>query len=524
MKSDHDDVAADAAPDAKSEVAAKPAADAEKPAADAEKPAADAEKPAADADEPVKADEPAKAEQPAKPAEEPTAEAGKTEAGKTEAKAEKTEVVDALTGKPVEEPDATADSKVPSGKTGDDESDEDAGGKPSSTEPSGAASGGGIGALFPPKTTKARILVAALVVVLIGLATGGYLWYRSSSASLPGGVAFRADGVNVTERDLDDQVQTLGALYGVQPPTEGDRLDKFHRDVAKSTALSMVVDNAAVERKVAVADRQASDFLSRYVASQYGEGQAGRDAFVKDLADKGTSEPKVLAEVKRQLTLKLLYEQVTSDVTVTDADVRQTFDQRKAEFATPERREIHNVVVQTKEQADAVAAQVKAGTPIETIAQQQSIDDSTKASGGNLGLVSAAELQKSYADAAFSTPVGGFFGPIETQKTQGTVFNVGKVVQSQPGAPADFDKIKDGVRQLVISERGSARWHDFLVAELEDAKVVYADKYQPPNPDEVPTAPGPADSSGGQGSAPAAPAPAAPAPAAPAPAPVTPPK
>lgn len=513
MKPDHDDVAADAAPDAKSEVAAKPAADAEKPAADAAKPAADAEKPAADAakpaadaNEPAKADEPAKAEQPAKPAEEPTAES------------EKTEVVDALTGKPVEEPDSTADSKVPYGQTGGDGGDGDAGGKPpsseSSTEPSGAASGGGIGALFPPKTTKARILVAALVVVLIGLATGGYLWYRSSSASLPGGVAFRVYGVNVTERDLDDQVQTLGALYGVRPPTQGDQLDKFHRDIAKSTALGMVIDAAAAERKIAVADRQASDFLSRYVASQYGDGQAGRDAFVKDLADKGTSEPKVLAEVKRQLTLKLLYEQVTSDVTVSDADVRQTFDQRKAEFATPERREIHNVVVQTKEQADAVAAQVKAGAPIETIAQQQSIDDSTKASGGNLGLVSAAELQKSYADAAFSTPVGGFFGPIETQKTQGTVFNVGKVVQSQPGAPADFDKIKDGVRQLVISERGSARWHDFIVGELEDAKVVYSDKYQPPNPDEVPTATGPADSSGGQGSAPAAPAPA----------PVTPPK
>ena len=40
------------------------------------------------------------------------------------------------------------------------------------------------------------------------------------------------------------------------------------------------------------------------------------------------------------------------------------------------------------------------------------------------------------------------------------------------------------------------------------AKVVYADKYEPPKPDDVPTAPGAADSSGGQGGEPAAPAPA----------------
>jgi peptidyl-prolyl cis-trans isomerase C len=273
----------------------------------------------------------------------------------------------------------------------------------------------------------------------------------------------------------------------------------------------MVIDNAAAERKIAVADRQASDFLSRYVATQYGDGQAGRDAFVKDLADKGTSEPKVLAEVKRQMTLKALYEQVTSDITVSDAEVRQTFDQRKAEFATPERREIHNVVLKTKEEADAVAAQAKAGASIETLAQQQSIDESSKASGGNLGLVSAAELQKAYADAAFSTPVGGIFGPVETQKSQGTVYNVGKVVQAQPGAPADFDKIKDGVRQLVIAERASTRWHDFLEGKLKDADVVYADKYKPADPDGIPTGPGSPSASGGQ-------------PGQPAPAPNTPPK
>ncbi|MBA2324532.1 MAG: peptidyl-prolyl cis-trans isomerase, partial [Pseudonocardiales bacterium] len=338
------------------------------------------------------------------------------------------------------------------------------------------------------KTTKARILVAAVLVVLIGLGAGGYWWFAKR---LPDGVALRVGGVSVTDQQLDEQIQTLSALYGVQPPpaTDQPRLDKFRRDVAKSTAVAMAIDNVATERKIGVADRQVSDFLAKYVASQYGEGQAGRDAYVKDLADKSTSEPKVLAELKRQITLKQLFDQITSDITVTDEDVRQTFDQRKAEFATPERREIHNIVVKTKEEADALAGELKAGGNLEALAPRRSIDGSTKDTGGNLGLVAAAELQKSYADAAFAVPIGGIFGPVETVRNSGPMFNVGKVVRSQPGAPADFDKIKDGVRRLVISERAEAKWRTFMEKTIKSADVDYAEAYRPADPDALPPPP-----------------------------------
>jgi peptidyl-prolyl cis-trans isomerase C len=266
----------------------------------------------------------------------------------------------------------------------------------------------------------------------------------------------------------------------------------FHRDVAKSTAVATVIDDVAAERRIAVADRQVTDYLARYITQVYGEGSTGREAYVKDLADKGTSEPRVLAELKRQMTLKELLSQVTGGVTVSDEDVRRAFDERKAEFATPERREIHNIVVKTKEEADALAGELKAGGDFDALAGQHTLDGATKANGGNLGAVSARDLQQGYADAAFGAPVGGVFGPIETQQ-QGqegtmTVFNIGKVISTQPGAPAEFDKVKDGVKQLLISERAEAQWRDFLSRSIKDADVVYADKYQPEDPDGLPSA------------------------------------
>ena len=367
--------------------------------------------------------------------------------------------------------------------------------------------------LWPPRTTKARILMAAVLVVVLGLGVSGYLWF---STRLPEGVAFRVQGTDVTEKELEDQVRTLSALYGVKAPTEPSRLDTFRRDVAKSTAVAMVIDNAAAARHIGVADKQVSDFLGQYVAQYYGDGQAGRDAYIKDLADKGTSEVKVLAELKRQMVVKELFTQVTAGVTVTDQDVRTTFDQRKAEFATPERREIHNIVVNTKDEADQLLAELKAGGNFEALAQQRSLDGSTRNEGGNLGLISARELEKPYADAAFSAPVGSLFGPVQTQFG----FNVGKVVQSQPPGPADFEKIKDGIRRLVLSERADAKWRAFLTDEIKNADVIYADRYRPADPNGLPPAQGdeqPAAPPAGQ------PAPSA-QPPAPAPTSVQPPK
>jgi peptidyl-prolyl cis-trans isomerase C len=217
------------------------------------------------------------------------------------------------------------------------------------------------------------------------------------------------------------------------------------------------------------------------------------------MANKGTSEPKVLGEVKRQMVISQLSRQVTAGVTVSDQDLQQAFDQRRDKLATPELREIHNIVLRSKSEADDVAAQLAGGANFEQLAQQRSADASTKDQGGNLGLVAAAELDNAFATAAFSAPVGAVFGPVQSQFG----FNVGKVVQSQPPAPADFNKIKEPLRQQLVGERVEAKWQDFLTGEIKKAHVVYGDSYRPADPDSA--APAPADQPGPAQSGPPAP-------------------
>jgi parvulin-like peptidyl-prolyl isomerase len=546
MKSMHDEVDEAVPVDAKQDEA-KPETDGTSPvngpaevkaAAETEAAAetkADAEP--AESEAKTEAEPEAKAESAAEAETEPEAEA-KTEAevepaAKTEpaAKAEpeaeseaKSESDESKADEPEAEPvEAESKADEPDAEPADgDKPDEPEGVTPAAkVAPAGLADR--IRAMRPPSTVKGRIMAGAALVVVLALAGGGVLWYQSTH--LPDGVAFRVYGQDVTATTLDDDVQTDKALFGVQPPTEGPRLDAFRRDFAKANAVSMVIDKAAADRHIAIADRQVSDVLARYITQYYGDGPEGHDRYVQALANQGTSEAKVLAELKRQMALQQLITQVTAGVTVSDQDVSQAFDQRRAQLATPELRDLHNIVVRTQLDADDLVNQLHAGANFEQLAQQRSLDDSTKNNGGDLGAVSAAQLEKPYADAAFAAPVSGVFGPVQTQGG----YNVGKVVAVQPPAPAVFDKIKDQLRQALIGEKSTAVWTAYLSDLIKQAHVRYSDTYRPADPDSLPAPAAPPGA--GQGAAPAgqpgaqapagqagAPAPAAGQPDAPAPA------
>jgi peptidyl-prolyl cis-trans isomerase C len=531
---------ATAEPVAKAEEPAKaePVAKAEEPAK--AEPVAKAEESAkaeeTKVEEPAKAEPAAKVEEPAKAEEAEAPEPDKTDESRAAASAEDgggkeksggTAVAAAAAGTAVaaagakavsdkaeDKPDAKADDKADAkaddkaDAKADDKADakadadkaedktdakaEDKDGEPKAVA---AAGRGGVAGLL--STTKGKAIAGAAAVVVIGAAVGGYLWYHNTH--VPSDVAFRVYGQNVSIAQLTDEVQTDQALYGFQPPANGPKLAQFKKDFAKATAVSMVIDHAAADKGITVADRQVQDTLARYITQVYGPGDDGHTKFVQDLANKGTSEPKVLAELKRQITLTQLTQQVSAGIQVSDQDVQQYFTQHQAQLGTPERRDLHNMVVANQAQADQIVAQLKAGGNFEQLAQQNSLDTSTKDQGGELGLVAQAELEPSYAQAAFSAPVNGIYGPV--QGAHG--FNIGKVVSIQPPAPAVFAQIKDQLREQMIQDRAAAKWRDYLSTQIKDAGVVYNPDYRPQDPDGLPSA-GPApDGQQGPGGQPA---------------------
>ena len=331
-----------------------------------------------------------------------------------------------------------------------------------------------------PGSAKGRLVLGIVVVLLLGSSAGAYAWHRSTQ--LPEDVAFQVAGRDVTENELGEYSETMRALYGVKAPTGTAKLSDFRRDLAKAYAFNIVVENEAQRHDIVISDKTAQDVLGRYIRDQFGEGQAGRDKFIRLLGATGTNEQAVLDEIKRQLLLGKLFNKVTADVRVSEPEVRTAYDERKSEFTPPEERALRNIVVAERAQADAVIRKLNRGVPFATVAAEDSIDASTRNKGGDLGTVTADQLEKDYAVAAFGASEGEVFGPIKTRHG----WNIGKVDGIHRGDPPAYAAIHDRLKQALGLEQAVTTWRTWLEDRVRDADIEYADRYHPPDPNTLP--------------------------------------
>lgn len=330
-----------------------------------------------------------------------------------------------------------------------------------------------------PSGFRAQAALAAVFVAIAGGSGGNLVVHELGK--LPDGAVFRTGDTVVTEAQLQHRVTLMRFLYGVQQPTDPAGLDQFKRAVAKATAVSGIVDDAARDAGIVIADKAASDQLDKLVA----DNGTDRRTFIQQLGASGVSEQDVLDEIKRQQAGARLFSQVTAPVkAATDADAQRYYDQNRAQMVSPEQRELSNIVVSAPDQAQLVAQQVRSGADFTALAAQYSIDGSTKGKGGALGTVTASQLDPGYAKAAFAAPAGSVFGPVQTQ----TGWNIGRVGAVHPGNPMSFDQVKDAIKTTLDNDAKLKVWDDLLVTKIKAANVEYAPAYRPADPDAPPTA------------------------------------
>lgn len=322
-------------------------------------------------------------------------------------------------------------------------------------------------------------IVAATVVVVI--VYGGAWWMNRG---LPDDVAVRIGQTDVTPAELRQRMTTVEALYGVQVPTDGDERDEFWRDAAQSVVMAHVVGEAAREKDVSISKGEVDRSLDTFVTRVFGEGEQGWSGFEAALGKVGTSEAEVREEIRRQLELTALFADVTADVaSPTDDDVEQAYADRKCALEIAEGRQISNIVVATKRDAELAIRRLRAGTQFATVASEVSIDGSTRDEGGDLGMLRARDLTGAYAKVAFGAAEGKLFGPVQSEHG----WNVGVVTAIEAPRTPRLREIRGELRQTLYAEERSESWQAWLRDKVETADIEYHDDYRPDDPLALPS-------------------------------------
>lgn len=137
--------------------------------------------------------------------------------------------------------------------------------------------------------------------------------------------------------------------------------------------------------------------------------------------------------------------------------LRQELERYLADQVPTTALQVHarHILLNTKEDAEAALARLKAGEDFATVAKELSTDESTAEQGGDLGWFTLGQMDPDFEKVAFNTPVGQISEIVQSSFG----FHIIKVEERDENRPLDpeiLEQKKYGVLQRWLEERRSS--------------------------------------------------------------------
>src|SRR5215210_1289172 len=298
---------------------------------------------------------------------------------------------------------------------------------------------------------------------------------------VPGNAVAEVDG-NTIEKKTFDHWLTVAAKSGGQPtaavpkpPQVTECVAQKRKTTPKPTKGKPKVTDSTLKTQCKQEYNQLRDqVLQLLISFEWIEGEAKqmnvkvsdsevkksfdkqrKQAFPKDadfqkfLKDSGQTEADILQRVRLDTLSNKIREKVTKGKdNVTDAQIQRYYDKNKERFAEPERRNLRIVLTKSRAKAAQARKALKGGQSFAKVAKRFSIDQASKAQGGQLPSVAKGQQEKALDTAIFKAKKGQLTGPIKTQFGY-YVFEVGKIT---PASQQTLAQAKTTIKQTLASQ------------------------------------------------------------------------
>ncbi len=251
------------------------------------------------------------------------------------------------------------------------------------------------------------------------------------------------DGEKITKEELTDR---LISLYGEK--------------VLNQLIVNKMIEIDAEKQGIEVSEDELNEELDKYY-SMYG----GEENFASFLEMSGFK----LEDFKDDVKLSLLLDQILEErIEISDEEMKEYFEEHKEDFAQEEQVEASHILVEDKETAFEVINKLNNGADFAELAKEYSIDEKTKDKGGELGYFGKGEMVKEFEEEVFAMEVNTISKPVETQYG----FHVIKKTDHKPYQEANFEDVKEEVRQAILEQKKDEEYQKWLQEKMEEFKVV----------------------------------------------------
>ena len=344
--------------------------------------------------------------------------------------------------------------------------------------------------------TLARITLGLLLaaLALAVSACGG-----DDSGSVPSGSIAVVDGTEISKEDLDELIAQAKKGYESQKQEFPKAGSPEYQNIQTQYVAYLVeleqFRQAADELGVSVTDKDVDAAEQEFIKSRF-DGK--RAEYVKALEAQGfTAEQyREKAFAVSALSTKI-FDEVTKDVKVTDAEILEYYTQNQSQYGTPESRDVRHILIAdkggdgkvdfaaSKAEADDVYAQLKGGADFAALAKSTSADPGSKDTGGKL-TISRGQTVAAFDEKAFQLKVNEISAPVKTEYGYHVIEALSDV---RKASTTPIDKVRATIRATLLQQKRNSEmqaWVEELKADYE-GKVSYAAGYEPPELPEAPT-------------------------------------
>lgn len=160
--------------------------------------------------------------------------------------------------------------------------------------------------------------------------------------------------------------------------------------------------------------------------------------------DKGADFTQRLDEVRKDLLQQAFFETAAKNRPVSDADIKAEYDRYAAQFKDVNEVSVRQIVLPSEDAANKAIAALKKGGKFDQMAKAQSIDENSKARGGDMGWGNLAAMEPPLAEALKAIPKG----QISAKPLQSSLgWHVFKVEDIRAAKPAPLEAVKARIAQ-----------------------------------------------------------------------------
>lgn len=237
-------------------------------------------------------------------------------------------------------------------------------------------------------------------------------------------------------------------------------LVKQNGQAALNTLITeKIVALEAAKQNISVSEEEVQKELDISI-----EQSGGKEQFAQALAYYGYTEEDIRKNIRTNFTIRKLME---PQITITEEEMQQYFNENKTSFDTPEQVKASHILVDSEEKALEVKEKIKAGNDFAELAKEYSTDEGSKSQGGQLGYFQRGDMAQQFEDAAFALEVGGISEPVQT----GFGYHIIKVEDKIAAKEANYEDSKDEVKENLIQQKIPELFNTWLQEKNTEYKV-----------------------------------------------------